>query len=299
LWRFGYPLPETPQAAVYFYIPRGAITHLFFHSNMIKRINGQANIKPFAKAASTAFDFNDVVTRDSSGYLTKATQTTPRQELLGLIQRNVASTDSDYASNTLVEVDVFEGSGSEDFEADVDAGTAVQSMVGKVFDINDEDGIDVDSNINGAFKIERVLSTTKVRGSVRTDGRKTDLKSYSQTIAFGDFTDGGSTAGTLSLGVSIPVGAVYEATLVDDLTGFAGDTSAVITVGDGTDADRYNTGTPSVFATAAGVAMGVPSGTRYHAAAKTPVVTITSGSDWGAVTAGQLTITLLWREATA
>ena len=85
------------------------------------------------------------------------------------------------------------------------------------------------------------------------------------------------------------------ACLSSAITGFAGDTSAVITVGDGTTVDRYNTGTPTVFTTAAaGVGLGVVSGTAFHAAAKTPVVTITSAADWGSVTAGQITLTLLY-----
>ena len=124
-------------------------------------------------------------------------------------------------------------------------------------------------------------------------GRK--LVSYSETFAFGDMTDGGGAAATFSLSHVIPAGARVAACLSSAITGFAGDTSAVITVGDGTTVDRYNTGTPTVFTTAAaGVDMGVVSGTAFHAAAKTPVVTITSAADWGSVTAGQITLTLLY-----
>ena len=79
------------------------------------------------------------------------------------------------------------------------------------------------------------------------------------------------------------------------VTGFAGDTSAVMTIGDGTDVDRYNTSTVNVFATATGgIASGVPSGALYHAAAKTPVITITSATDWGAVNAGEVTIEMYY-----
>lgn len=72
---------------------------------MIKRISGAPNIHPHAKAASTVFAFNDVVAKDSTGYLVRATAATPRSEIVGLIQREVLSTDADYASNTLVPVD--------------------------------------------------------------------------------------------------------------------------------------------------------------------------------------------------
>jgi hypothetical protein len=121
------------------------------------------------------------------------------------------------------------------------------------------------------------------------------IETYQETVAFGAFTDGGSTAGTLALSTSIPAGAVFLRSLVHGLTGFAGDTSATLTIGDGTDVDRYNTGTPDMFTTAAaGVDVGAPSGTLFHSAAKTPTLTITSASDWGLVTAGALTVTLFW-----
>jgi hypothetical protein len=121
------------------------------------------------------------------------------------------------------------------------------------------------------------------------------LVAYQQTILFSQFTDGGGASGTLSLSTSIPAGARYAFTLITAITGFTGDTSAVLILGDGTDTDRYMTGTPSVFTTAAaGVDMGVASGTAWHTAAKTPVVTVTSATDWGSVVAGAATLTLFY-----
>lgn len=121
------------------------------------------------------------------------------------------------------------------------------------------------------------------------------LVAYQETVLFSQFADGGGAAGTYDLQHSIPAGAVYARSTIHALTGFAGDTSAVLTIGDGTDVDRYNTGTPDVFTTAAaGVDLGAPSGALFHAAAKTPRLTITSGADWGAVSAGALTVTLFY-----
>ena len=117
----------------------------------------------------------------------------------------------------------------------------------------------------------------------------------SKTLAFGDFTDGGGTSGTFTFGESIPAGAVFLRAVATTVTGFAGDTSATITIGDGTDVDRYNTGTPNVFATAAaGVDLGVPSGIVNHSTAKAPVVTITSAANWGDVDAGSITLELYY-----
>lgn len=115
-----------------------------------------------------------------------------------------------------------------------------------------------------------------------------------QRIELADFTDGGSTSGTLVLDEQIPVGAFVLRALLVDVTGFAGDTSATITVGDGTDADRYNTGTPSVFTTAAAIDLGAPSGTQIHTAAKSVTLTVTSNSDFGAVTAGAATVRIYY-----
>jgi hypothetical protein len=112
-----------------------------------------------------------------------------------------------------------------------------------------------------------------------------------QAIAAGSFTDGGAAAGTLVLGagMAIPAGSRFLACLIHGITGFtgAGNTTCVLTVGDGSDVDRYNTGTPSVYTTAAaGVDMGVPSGTAWHTAAITPTVTITADSDITSIIAG-------------
>lgn len=117
----------------------------------------------------------------------------------------------------------------------------------------------------------------------------------SQRVAYTDFTDGGAAAGTLALTNAIPIGAFVDFINVRNVTGFTGDTSAALIVGDGTDTDRYNTGTPSVFTTASVVAMGVPSGTRHHTAAATVTLTVTSATDFTSVSAGALTIDIHYR----
>lgn len=108
------------------------------------------------------------------------------------------------------------------------------------------------------------------------------LVSYQEVCPVTSFTDGGSTSGTLVLSHTIPAGAVYARTLFTSLTGFTGDVSATATLGDGSDVDRYNTGTPNFFTTAAaGVDAGVPSGTLFHSAAiATVTLTVTTNSDF-------------------
>lgn len=115
-----------------------------------------------------------------------------------------------------------------------------------------------------------------------------------QTITRSQFTDGGATTGTKTLIETVPLGAFYLRTLIRDVTGFTGDTSATIQVGDGSDVDRYTTGTPSVFTTDTSIDAGAPSGTTYHDAAATVTVTITSAADFTNVAAGSLTILMFY-----
>lgn len=121
------------------------------------------------------------------------------------------------------------------------------------------------------------------------------LRKITQTVSYNEFTDGGGASGTLVLDEAIPAGATVLFSAVTNIVGFAGNVSAVLTIGDGTDADRYNTGTPSVFASATnGIAVGAPSGVAYHAAEKDVTLTVTSSSDFGAVSAGQLTVSIYY-----
>ena len=130
----------------------------------------------------------------------------------------------------------------------------------------------------------------KFRNDQRDDDWLMGVHVLTQRVVLADFTDGGSTSGTLDLTETIPVGAFVLRAVLRNVTGFAGDTSAVMVIGDGTDADRYNASTPSVFTTANAIDMGAPSGTQIHTAAATVRLTVTSNSDFGAISAGAATV---------
>lgn len=118
----------------------------------------------------------------------------------------------------------------------------------------------------------------------------------SQKLAYTDFTDGGGATGTKVLNGTIPLGALATHSTITNVTGFTGNVSATVTIGDGTDTDRYNTGTPSVFTTIAALSVGIPSGTAYHAAAiATVTVTVAASADYTAVAAGLMTVTVYYR----
>jgi hypothetical protein len=121
------------------------------------------------------------------------------------------------------------------------------------------------------------------------------VQSIQETVLFSQFTDGGSTAGTYQMAGTVPAGAILLGSKALVNAGFAGDTSATLTIGDGSDVDRYNTGTPSVFATAAtGVETGIPSGSKLVTTANRPTLTVTSGADFTSVNAGSLTLTIYY-----
>lgn len=128
-------------------------------------------------------------------------------------------------------------------------------------------------------------------GTVTIPTRVVDLTYYEESgISYADFTDGGSAAGTYQVKFELPVGFYVERSQLLDVTGFTNNTSATITIGDGSDVDRYNTGTPSVFTTISRLDLGVASGTRFLATANRPTITITGNSDFTAINAGALTL---------
>lgn len=154
------------------------------------------------------------------------------------------------------------------------------------------------SQIGSRYTYVGSTGTVREYMKVKNDGADSDWRTTSgvirQTVLFSQFTDGGSTVGTKTLTEQIPAGAFVRQTILQNVTGFTGNTSAVLTVGDGTDVDRYNTGTPSVFTTAVAIDMGVPSGTKIHVTAATVTLTVTSATDFTSVSAGALTISIFY-----
>lgn len=129
---------------------------------MITPYRGSFHIEYYAKTASTAFAFGDMVTVLSTaagdGLLIKATATSTA--VFGTIQKTVASTDSDYAANTMVPVLV--GDADAEWLCDVSTGTAATTDIGEWIDIDDENSVDVNAYTLGIFLVVGVISGTKV-----------------------------------------------------------------------------------------------------------------------------------------
>lgn len=115
-------------------------------------------IEFYAKVASTAFAFNDLVYLDANGLLALAT--TSAILPLGVVQKTVASTDSDYASNTRIPV-LVPGPDAT-FRCDVGTGTAATTDIGEWIDVDDEKLVDVDASTNDIFYVTKIISTSVV-----------------------------------------------------------------------------------------------------------------------------------------
>ncbi len=128
------------------------------------RENGSGcTVQWYQKDASQTFTFNDLVGIDTSGFITKFTDGASFP-IIGLIKRTIAATDSDYASNTKVPVQVC-GSGAE-YLCDVGVGTAAQSDVGEYIDVDGagspHQDVDVDNSSNNDMYVTQVISTALV-----------------------------------------------------------------------------------------------------------------------------------------
>ncbi len=123
---------------------------------------------------------------------------------------------------------------------------------------------------------------------------------HSDVLDHAAFTDGGGAAGTIDVGFDIPAGSLvigFRAVLSEV---FAGDVSAAMEFGDGSDADAYCSATdPDVF-TATGTQYQTPPALVMESTAVTaPTLTITVDADWGSVTSGKVQITLYYIPLTA
>lgn len=124
-------------------------------------IKGPAVTEPFAKLASTAIAVG-AVCGFTSGYLAQALPASVR--IAGIAIKKIASTDSDFASATLIPIVV---PGEEDvFEATV-SGTATQGNVGKQYDLTQTaqgtaQAVDLAATTNKVVTVVEFISSSKV-----------------------------------------------------------------------------------------------------------------------------------------
>lgn len=123
---------------------------------MLIQKRGEARLKWFPKIASTRFDLGDAVVFNTAGTIQPVVSTSTT--VVGYIKRNVLSTDTDYASTSLVPVQICIATD----EVEIDASTTVTSaMIGTTRDFSNASTLNVGSagTIN-MVRIMRIGSTT-------------------------------------------------------------------------------------------------------------------------------------------
>jgi len=95
----------------------------------------------------------------SSGKLIAATATTAPTSIVGVLQKAIAATDSDYADERLVGVEVPLETTTE-WEADVTSGL-VAADIGLYQDITDASTVDRTASSYDVVQCKKVISTTK------------------------------------------------------------------------------------------------------------------------------------------
>jgi hypothetical protein len=128
------------------------------------------------------------------------------------------------------------------------------------------------------------------------------LRKVSQVVRYGDFTDDGAAVATLELNKQIPAGSFVIGSKVTVETGFTGDTSCVLDIGNESDSDAYSYTDHNIFASANNLVEGADStsdgttgeGLKAVAADTTVKLTATSDSDWGDVTAGKMLVEIFY-----
>jgi len=129
-------------------------------ANNTLQVTGRETIKWLPKTASVAIAYGAILAFDGSGGLTNASSSS--KLFAGIARRVVASTDSDYASATLMPF--VELKGDEEYEMDVYSGTALTAaMVGNSYDLYDSSLLNVGGTTHKVVTVTGFISATRAR----------------------------------------------------------------------------------------------------------------------------------------
>jgi len=127
------------------------------------------------------------------------------------------------------------------------------------------------------------------------------IRKVSQDVLYSEFTDGAGTSGTLALRDKIPAGSFVIGSKVNVKTGFTGDTTAVMDIGDGSDADKFSYTTHNVYTAADNLlehadagAGGTEIGLALVTSEATVTLTVTGGADFTSISAGRLVVDIFY-----
>lgn len=141
-------------------------------------------------------------------------------------------------------------------------------------------------------RVGRVLQYLSSNTALVEFDTNAETQILSETVAFGDFTDNGNTTGYIDFSSSIPEGSIVHAVQIKVTTGFTGDTTAVADVGIAGTLEKFASDLNVLAADVVGEKSAVETG--YCAAAATPRVTVTGGADFGSISAGTMTVRLIY-----
>jgi hypothetical protein len=120
----------------------------------------------------------------------------------------------------------------------------------------------------------------------------------SQALKIADFTDNGDNTGYIDFDTDLPAGAIPLGWQAKVTEGFSGDTTAVLQVGKDGDVDKYSANTAQsclAAGTVGSLALAADAMTGF-ATAQTPRVTVTGGTDFGGIAAGEMTVEMFYIE---
>lgn len=136
----------------------------------IRLYSGKVRTDWYPKTASETFTADDLVYL-SGGYVTKFANAVD-QPPLGLIQKAVAATDTDYASAT--KVPVLIGDADAEYLLDISTGTGAVTTVGTWIDVDDHNSVDVNASTYDIFFVTKFISTTQVVGKMAKQDPRPD-----------------------------------------------------------------------------------------------------------------------------
>ena len=121
----------------------------------------------FPVTVSTAFSKDSLVSIGSAGTLIASVD--GAKNVLGVIRHAIASTDGDYATARLVEVEVPVEK-NVIWEVDGTAATYVSTDIGFEFGISSALLVDRTDTTDKVFRVTEVVSSSKIRGMFKFNG---------------------------------------------------------------------------------------------------------------------------------
>lgn len=131
---------------------------------MFIRTKGAPKYEVFPKVASTAFAVGDLVCFNGSGAVTPAVAGTTTG-FVGICKKLVTSADADYASTTLIPIDV-NLTGDSEFEVDAN-GAITSALIGTYKDIITNAGQISNSVTTNSHTIVTGVGSTSTKAKVR------------------------------------------------------------------------------------------------------------------------------------